>query len=108
MHLRRRYVVTRARKRHICARCGKWIAKGALYKRWTWFEPGEPPSSWAAHVLCDHLDVGRDDYDDMLDEQYGEIEWGELLRAHAPESWIDGEFWPPIFHDELAALLGGA
>lgn len=98
---------TRARKPHTCVRCGQLIAKGAQYERWTWFQTGEPPSSWASHLLCRRLDIGRD-CDDMLDESFGIEEWGELMFRHAPPPWIDGDLWPPVFHDELIALLGGA
>ena len=101
----------RARKHHTCCRCGNRIAKGAIHESWTWFEPGERPVRCHAHVLCDRLDIGRD-CDNMLDESFGIEEWHERLARFAPEGWFDGwgnhMVWPPVFHDELVALLGGA
>lgn len=100
--------MTSARKPHICARCGDLIAKGAQYRSWRWLGPGEPPRRFGAHVLCDRLDIGHDDVDDVLDMEFGIEEWWDLIETHAPQSWVDVEVWPPAFHDELIALLGGA
>ena len=48
----------------------------------------------------------------MLDESFGIEEWHERLARFAPEGWYDEwgnhMVWPPVFHDELVALLGGA
>ena len=100
----------RARKHHTCCRCGDWIAKGAIHKVWTWFEAGERPHRYRAHVLCDRLDIGEGDYYE-IDPDFGHEEWCERLARFAPESWFDewGNcfVWPPVFHDELIALLGG-
>ncbi len=46
-----------------------------------------------------------------LDESFGIEEWHERLARFAPEGWYDEwgnrMVWPPVFHDELVALLGG-
>ena len=100
----------KARKAHHCDRCLGTIRPGSAYLRWCSVDDGRA-TTVRSHRLCDRLDIGEGDYYE-IDPDFGHEEWCERLARFAPESWFDewGNcfVWPPVFHDELRALLGGA